>query len=107
METSTSKLTGSRSKFGLEECLALAQAAGLLLIIGVSSLDEALDELIASSHPIAQLAILSPNSETIATYALKWVGASLVSLGHICPILLPGEINRANTRHTDPCESFS
>ena len=91
-QTSSSNLTGPRSKFGLAECLEPAQAAGLLLIIGVSSLDEALDKLIATSDPIAQVAILSPSSEKIAPYVLKWVNASLVSLGHICPILLPGEI---------------
>lgn len=76
---------------GLENCLRLTTASGALLVVTVTSIDEALNLINGLSHPLQQLAILAPGSSMTADYIRSWTNAYTFSVGSICTVNTPSE----------------
>jgi hypothetical protein len=76
---------------GLENCLQLTAASGALLVVAVTSIDEALDLINGLLDPLQQLAILAPGSNKTAEYIRSWTNAYTFSVGSICTVNRPSE----------------
>ena len=77
------------SDLSLESKLRETQAAGALLVVTVTSLDNALDLLSCLSSLIAQVALLAPGSQKVVEYASRWINTHTLSVGNIRSFLLP------------------
>ena len=91
LDQSSLKKLETKPTLGLENCLRLTTASGALLVVAVTSIDEALDLINGLSDSLQQLSILAPGSNKNTEYIRSWTNAYIFSVGSICDISPPSE----------------